>query len=88
MGTLTNEMTRSQLAAIRAHLLKHGWIDKPKAFALCDCDRLGARVWDLRHDPVAPMNIVTDYKTKKNRMGHTVRYAVYRLVGKEDNDGI
>lgn len=83
MSTLTNAQTMTQTAAIREHLLRHGWIDKPTAFAVCDCDRLGARVWDLRHDPVAPMNIVTDYKTKKNRMGHTVRYAVYRLAEEE-----
>lgn len=88
MSTLTNAQTMTQKAVIREHLLRHGWIDKPTALSICDCDRLGARVWDLRHDPVAPMNIVTDYKTKKNRMGHTVRYAVYRLAGKEDNDGI
>lgn len=88
MSTLTNAQTMTQKAAIREHLLEFGIIDKPTALYLYDCDRLGARVWDLRHDPVAPMNIVTDYKTKKNRMGHTVRYAVYRLVGKEDNDGI
>lgn len=80
MGGLTNAATTSQCAAIRAHLIEHGVIDKPTALAVCDCDRLGARVWDLRHDPVAPMNIVTDYAEKKNRFGHLVRYAVYRLV--------
>lgn len=86
MSTLTNAQTMTQNAAIREHLLEYGFIDKPTALDLYDCDRLGARVWDLRHQ--YNMDIRTDYKTKKNRMGHTVRYAVYHLVRKEDNDGI
>lgn len=83
MGTLTNETTRSQLAAIRAHLLEHGWIDKPTALVLCDCDRLSARIHDLRHDPAEPMNIETQYAEKRNRFGHLTRYAVYRLAEEE-----
>ena len=81
MGTLNNEQTRTQLSAIRAHLLEHGFIDKPTALEICDCDRLGARIWDIRHDPVDPLNIVTERRTKKNRFGNTVEYAVYRLEG-------
>ena len=83
MGTLVNETTRSQLREIRAYLLTYGWIDKPKALELCDCDRLGARVWDLRHDPVDPMEIETVMRTKINRFGHQTRYAEYRLVKEE-----
>lgn len=83
MGTLTNAATASQSAAIRAHLLEHGWIDRPTALRLCDCDRLGARIWDLRNDPLDPMHIETERQTKKNRMGHTVSYAVYRLKTEE-----
>ena len=68
-----------QLRAIREHLLQTGWIDKPTALMICDCDRLGARIWDLRHDPIDPLKITTDIRTKTNRFGNTVRYAVYRL---------
>lgn len=71
--------------AIRAHLMEHGWIDRQTALALCDCDRLGARIWDLRHDTVDPMDIVTDVRVKTNRFGHQTRYAVYRM---EAQDGV
>mgnify|MGYP002857041683 CR=1 FL=1 len=79
MGTLTNAQTLTQKAAIRTHLLENGWIDKPTAMALCDCDRLGARIWDIRHDADDPLNIRTERRTKKNRAGNTVVYAVYIL---------
>ncbi len=77
MGTIANEAIKTQLAAIRTQLIEEGYIDKPIAVELCDCDRRGARIWDLRHR--FGMDIVTEKKTKKNRYGHTVNYAVYRL---------
>ncbi len=80
MSTLANETVRSQNAAIRAHLMRYGEIDKPTALAICDCDRLGARIWDLRRDAKNPLNIVTEYAEKKNRFGHTARFAVYKLA--------
>jgi hypothetical protein len=83
MGTLVNENTRSQCQAIRKHLEEHGWIDRDTSRAICDCDRISARIWDLKNDPVNPMNIETVMKTKKNRFGHTTRYAEYRLVREE-----
>lgn len=79
MATLDNSTTRSQLAAIRAQLLATGEIDKPTALAICDCDRLASRIWDLRNDPLDPMDIVTEYKLKRNRYGHVVRFSIYRL---------
>lgn len=83
MGTLINETTRTQLQAIRRQLETEGWIDRDKSRELCECDRLGARIWDLKHDPVAPMNIQTVMRKKKNRFGHTTNYAEYRLVKEE-----
>lgn len=83
MGTLVNEMTGTQLREIRQQLETFGWIDKRTALEICDCDRLGARIWDLKNDPIDPMNIKTVMKTKKNRFGHTTRYAEYRLVREE-----
>ena len=74
--TLTNNTTRSQLAAIRKYLLRYGKIDKPTALRICDCERLGARIWQLRQEG---MDIVTDWSEKKNRFGHTARFAIYRL---------
>ena len=79
MGTLDNAATRTQLAIIREHLLTYGEIDKKTALLICDCDRLGARIWDLRHDPDDPMPIETKRVTKKNSLGHPVTYAVYVL---------
>lgn len=76
MGTLDNITTRTQLSIIREHLLTHGEIDKKTALRICDCDRLGARIFDLRN---AGMDIITIRKTKKNRLGHPVSYAVYVL---------
>jgi len=84
-GALVNETTRTQEAAIRRHLMEYGWIDKPTAMELCDCDRLGARIYDIRHDKDDPLNIVTEQRTKKNRYGHAVNYAVYRL--EEEKNG-
>lgn len=78
MGTLNNETTRTQLSILREYLILHREIDKPTARRLCDCDRLGARMYDLRAEG---MNIVTVRMTKKNRLGHPTTYAVYRLVG-------
>lgn len=79
MGTLKDETTRSQLEAIRKHLLSYGWIDKPQALEICGCERLGARIWDLRHDKDDPMEIETGWRIFRNRYGHSTRVAVYRL---------
>lgn len=72
-----SEATINQNAIIRAHLLTHGWIDKQTALAICDCERISARIYDLRH--YYDMDIVTEHKEGRNRLGHKIRYAVYRL---------
>lgn len=79
MATLDNETTRTQKHIIREHLLAYGQIDKPTAMRICECDRLGARIWDIRHDPDDPLPIATKRVTKKNRLGHPKTYAVYEL---------
>ena len=85
MGTLTNETTLTQLAIIREHLMEHGSIDKPTALRLCGCDRLGARIWDIRNDTDRPLNIRTERVTKKNALGHYTTFAVYHYEpGEED----
>lgn len=76
---LKNKTTLTQCAIIRDHLLHFGEIDKPTAMALCGCDRLGARIWDIRNDKDDPLDIVTRRVTKKNVLGHPVSYAVYAL---------
>ena len=77
--TEKNEKTRSQLQAIRKHLRRYGKIDKPTALRICECERLGARIWDLRNDPLDPMDIRTEWRFMTNRFGHLVRYAIYFL---------
>lgn len=84
MGTLKNETTACQKAAIRAHLMEHGYIDRDTALYYYDCDALRSRISDLRHDKDNPMNIKTVWKKKKNRYGHTTNYAAYHLVTEED----
>lgn len=88
MGTLVNEQTLTQKSVIRAWLLEHGRIDRRTALKICDCDRLGARIFDLRHDKDNPMNIVTSYRERCNRFGNMTRYAVYKLVKEESEVGI
>lgn len=78
MGTLANESTLNQNAAILEYLKCYGEIDRRTALRICECDRLSARIYDLRHRYGA--NIVTERREKKNRMGHRVSYAVYKLV--------
>ena len=77
--SLHNLATSTQLREIRRYLKKHRWIDKHIALEICDCDRLGARIWDLRNDPLDPMDIETVLETTTNRFGHPVRYARYHL---------
>lgn len=77
MGELVNKQTINQNAIIRAHLITHGWIDKKTALAICDCERISARIYDLRHK--YGMNIVTEHVTGRNRFGHIERHARYRL---------
>ena len=79
MGTLKNETTRSQNAAIRRHLRRYGRIDAPTAMKICECNRLSGRIYDLRNDANDPLDIVTDFGVKKNKYGHQSRYAIYRL---------
>lgn len=77
MGALVNEQTINQNAIIRAHLITHGWIDKKTALAICDCERISARIYDLRHK--YDMDIVTERVAGRNRFGHLETHAVYRL---------
>lgn len=84
MGTLTSDATLTQLAMIREWLMEHGSIDKPTALRLCGCERLGARIHDIRHDPDRPLNIRTERVTKKNALGHYTTFAVYHLEEEEN----
>lgn len=84
MGTLKNETTRTQLREIRKHLEQYGRNNDDIAYVICGTKRLPARIYDLKHDPVDPMNIKTVTVTRKNRFGHTTNGAEYLLVKEEE----
>jgi len=76
MATLINEITKSQCAAILAHMETKGPITKLEALKQYDCMHLGGRICDLRksgHD------IKTVTIAIKSRGGKTKRIAQYHL---------
>lgn len=84
--TDTSTKAKSQLAAILAHLEKHGQIDLPTARTLFGCEALRSRISDLRKQGV---KIETRFVAFVSKFGHPGRYAVYnfpdfekKLVGK------
>ena len=70
-------MTEKQ--KVLEHLWENDTITSREAFDEYGITRLAARIADLRKDGWV---ITTTNKAGKNRFGHTVVYAVYRL-GKE-----
>ena len=72
----------TQCERVLKHLEKHGTITPMEAIKELGIMRLGARIWDLKHDG---HDIRRKMVTGKNRHGETVRYAEYRLI-RGDND--
>ena len=68
--------TESQCKMILLYLKERGSITSKEARSLCQCERLAARISDLRKMGIP---IKTDTKTYINKHGYPVRYAVYRL---------
>lgn len=70
---------KSQKEQILKHLMNHkNGITPMVAFERYGITRLSGRIFELRKEG---HNIITDDVTEKNRFGHTVTYARYRLVG-------
>jgi len=67
----------SHKAQILAHLQKGLPITPLDALNLFGCFRLGARIWDLRHDG---WNIKKTTKETTGRDGRITRFAEYRLI--------
>lgn len=61
---------------ILRHLEDQGSITQWEAIRDYGIMRLGARIWDLKHDG---HNIVTERETSVNRYGEKTAYARYRL---------
>ena len=68
--------TESQCKMILFYLKERGSITSKEARSLCQCERLSARISDLRKKGIP---IKTETKTYINKHGYPVRYAVYRL---------
>ncbi|MBO7253130.1 MAG: helix-turn-helix domain-containing protein [Oscillospiraceae bacterium] len=66
----------SQCFIILCHLKSKGSITKKEARGICQCERLEARIHDLRKKGFP---ISTEMKTYINKHGNLVRYAEYRL---------
>lgn len=74
---MTDQTKRNQTELILEHLEKHGTITPLEAQMLFGCMRLGARIWDLRHDG---HNIIREMVIVPTRNGGTARVAQYRLA--------
>ena len=67
-------MTQTQM--ILEHLKQHGSITQKDAMDNYGIMRLGARIWDLKHDGY---KIETERETSVNRYGEKTAYARYSL---------
>ena len=68
---------KSQKDMVREHLGMFGYITDKQAEELYGCNRLAARISDLRHHD--GMGIKTKRKYGTNRFGKKVPYSVYVL---------
>lgn len=69
--------TQNQM--IEEHLRKHGSIEPMEALANYGCNRLAARIWDLRHKGIRIKTINT---AVMNRYGRVINFAKYCLERK------
>ena len=67
----------TQQERLLEYFLKHGTITPMEAINDLGIMRLGARIWDLKHEG---HDIRRKMVTGQNRYGETVRYAEYRLI--------
>ena len=74
---MTDPTKRSQKEQILEHIEKYGSITPLEAERLYGCMRLGARIWDLRHDG---HDIVSEIVEVPTRNGGKARVAQYRLA--------
>lgn len=64
----------TQKEKIIDHLKKHGSITDLDAYRLYAIRRLGARIWDLKHEG---FNIISQNTKDKNRFGQPTRFVTY-----------
>lgn len=68
----------TQAERVLRHLKDYGSITPVEALAEYGVMRLGARIWDLKHEG---HDIVTEREESRNRYGERTAYARYRLRG-------
>ena len=69
--------TLNQKQLILKYMREHGGITQAEATRELGCYRLGARIWDLKHEGHM---ILTVTKEAENRFGKIARFAEYRLI--------
>lgn len=74
---MTDPTKKSQKELILAYIEEHGSITPLEAEKHIGCLRLGARIWDLRHDGY---NIVSELVVVETRGGGRATVARYRLA--------
>lgn len=75
----------TQCERVLDYLEKHETITPMEAINELGIMRLGARIWDLRHDG---HNIRRKMVSAKNRHGDNVVFAEYRLIKGETADAV
>lgn len=70
-------MSLTQCKLILAHLESAGSITPKEAMSMYGIMRLGARIWDLKHQGY---DIITETEQAYNRFGKPTRYARYKLI--------
>ena len=73
-------MSVTQCKMLLAHLLSAGSITPREAYNQYGIMRLGARIWDLKHQGY---DIITEQEQAFNRFGKPTRFAKYKLVKHE-----
>lgn len=74
---MTDPTKKSQKDLILAHIEKYGSITPLEAQQYYGCMRLGARIWDLRHDGYDIVSEIVEVPTKN---GGKARVAQYRMA--------
>lgn len=70
---MTDPTKKPQKDLILEHLEKFGSITPLEAQRLYGCMRLGARIWDLKHDGHAIITEMVEVTTRKGK-AHVARY--------------
>ena len=71
-----------QTDRVLSYMVKRGSITQAEAYEQLGVARLGARIWDLKHQG---HRIISSREEGVNRYGEAIRYARYALVRGSEN---